>query len=142
MIHLKKYEGWKDIFKSKEYSPHEQFMITTLENMFGVTFLMNAAGDGDLKRFRFYFSSEYKPNQQDKEGTTTLMCVATGRGDINDKKMMIKMLIDNGDDPLLTDNNGKTFYRSIKEPELKKWVDNTYPQFEFEMREIANKYNL
>ena len=142
MIHLKKYEGWKDIFKSKEYDMYQQFMISTLEDKFGTTYPMSAASDGDLKKFKYYLNSEDKVNKQDKEGSTTLMYVAAGKGTINDKANMIWLLINKGEDPFIVDNNGKTFYEMIKEPELKKWLNDTYPQFEFETRESAKKYNL
>lgn len=149
MKHLKKYENWfTDLFKSKEYDYPEQFIINTMEREFGHTYLMSAADEGDFKKFQHYFP-EYidRKNLKDNDTLTTLMHVATGKGSIEDKKKMLKMLLDNGEDPFMKYNGksekdkGKTFYDFLNS-ELKKWVNDNYPQFEFDLKQDVKNYNL
>lgn len=65
--------------------------------------------------------------------------VVEGKGGIWEKKKMISALIENGIDIYFENQDGKNFYELIKEPKLKKWVEETY-----NMEEIlrSKKYNL
>lgn len=151
MKYIKSYENrFTDFFKSKEYDIFDLYKQSEFFQMDGETTLMFCAGDGDIKKFRHYFKdvnpdnifSEHIPNQVDKYGNTTLIHVATGKGSLRNKKEMIKMLIDNGEDPFIINMDGKTFLDIIikKTPELKEWLFKTYPDIEIKL--TANKYNL
>lgn len=140
MDHLKKYENWfTDIFKSKEYDTTDLFMQMQFKEMDGMTTLMHCATNGDIKKFKNYFN-EHITNEIDKFGNTTLVHVATGKGSLKNKKEMIKMLIDNGENPFRINDYGKTFLDEIKDPKLYQWIIETFPDIEFQLS--VRKYNL
>lgn len=140
MKYIQTYENrFTDLFKSKEYDVTDLWMQRQLQEIDKDTTLMFCANDGDIKKFRNYFK-EYIANQVDAYGNNTLICVVKGKGSLRNKKEMIKMLIDAGEDPFRKNVDGRSFMDSIKEPKLLKWLYETYPDIELEI--TAKRYNL
>lgn len=140
MKYIQTYENrFTDLFKSKEYDVWDLYMQSHLNEIDKYTTLMFCADDGDIKKFKNYFK-EHIPNQVDNYNNNTLIHVPTGKGSLRNKKEMIRMLIDAGEDPFKKNIDGYNFIDRIKEPELKKWLLETYPDIEVQVN--ANKYNL
>jgi hypothetical protein len=142
---VKTYETWfKDIFKSKENDIWNQYMNNETEKTYGYNSLMNAADEGNLKKFKYYFP-KYVDNLNSKSlnGDNALIYVVIGDGVEPDKKIMISMLLDNGIDYTVK-HHDYFFYELIKEYNLKKWVEETYPDIikELEFIKDTEKYNI
>lgn len=153
MKYIKKYEGWfRDLFKDKKYNMWDDIIANKMEEEFGYTKLMSAAQDGNFKKFKYYFS-DYVDNLDgvkkvgDDSGVDQdenyLHIVVYGKGIVSDKIKMLEMLIDHGVN-MFDEVEGKTFYEIIKEPKLKKWVEETHPDFveELKLKRETQKYNL
>ena len=161
MRYLKKYENWfTNIFKSdgSDTEQWEDFVSQSISNIknkgIAKNHLMNAAREGNLKKFKRVFPryinklndiyTDYTDTDDGETSTVLLDVTGTSNGDIPDKKKMIKMLIENGADPLFINTSGYSFYDYIQEPKLKKWVDETYPEIvnQLEMIKNSKKYNI
>lgn len=172
MIHLRTYESWfTNIFKSEDnfdYDTRDAISNLISKNK-GINPLINAAMDGNWKRFKFLLP-RYKNQINDvhimylDDGTeakeNVLTCALFGDGDLWEKKKMVSTLIKNGVDVFFKDEGGKNFYerlmRNIENPyyvnkkkmnvykKLKEWLDQEYPDMieKLEIASDANKYNL
>lgn len=140
MKYIKSYEKWfTDLFKSKEYDKTDLWMQHQLNKIDNYTTLMHCAEDGDIKKFKNYFK-EHIANEVDAYNNTTLLHVVRGKGSLRNKKEMIQMLLENGEDPFIMNIDGKNFIDCIKEEKLKQWVIETFPEIEFQLN--LKKYNL
>ena len=146
MKYLKKYENlFTNMFTSK-YEPDiwEDYMDDTFEEKLGYNKLMSSAYDGDIKKFKYFFKFyQTKLNDISKTNKTVLIYTVLGSCNMTEKKEIIKILIDNNTD-MNFEYNGKTFYELIKDDNLKKWVENTYPEFikNLILKRSIEKYNL
>lgn len=151
MKHLKTFENWvTNIFKSSG-NFWQDFEDDYMGNQFKTNYnaLMGAAEDGNWSRFKRLLPryknqiNDVNIEHNDDNTTTTeniLIKVVNGRGGNWEKKKMITALIENGVDLYFSNNNGDTFYSLIKDPKLKKWFDETYPDIVIYF--TTNKYNL
>jgi len=122
----------------------QDYMDDSLERISGYTKIMSAASEGDTKKFKYFFKNYIsKLDKTSKDNKTVLIYASIGNGNTKEKIEIIKTLIDNGAD-MNFEYDGKTFYELIEDEKLKKWVDDTYPEFveDLKFKRTVNKYNV
>lgn len=152
MKHLKHYENWfTNIFKSGD-DMWQDYMDDTLGKIMskGYNALMGAADEGNWNRFKNLFPkykkyindiSYHYHNSKISSSSTLLMHIVLGNGDLWEKKKMLKITLnDQNVNYHYKNEKGKNFYDLIKDPKLKKWFDETFPNILLDLS--ANKYNL
>lgn len=71
------------------------------------------------------------PNDNDKDGNTSLSLTVRSDGDINEKVAMLELLLKNGADPTIVNNDGTT---------LVSYIEEKYREESSESINIVNKY--
>jgi hypothetical protein len=160
MKYIKRYENrFTNIFKSSDSIKDDFSDILNRHGDEGFTPIMNAAENGNWKRFKYLLpSSRNEINNVHvmylDDGTEAKENVLTwaifGRGDLWEKKKMFSALIENGVNVLFENEDGLNFYDRLKSKkdkkyiELKEWIDEKYPNLieEAKIKKDVNKYNL